>query len=171
MGNEKWMLGLEVKKRAQSRRTGFSTEFSSIQSLSSVCLFMTPRTAGCQASLSITNSQSLLKLMSIEWVMPSNHLILCHLLLLPSIFPSTGLFKWVSSSHQVAKVLAKVFNIIPSNEYWGLISLGCTGWISLLSKGFSRVFSNTTVQKHQFFSDQLSLESNSHIHTWLLQKP
>ena len=113
------------------------------------------------------------KLMSIEWVMPSNHLILCHLLLLPpSIFPSTGVFSNESALHiKWPKYWSFSFNISPSNEYWGLISLGCTGWISLLSKGFSRVFSNTTVQKHQFFSAQLSLESNSHIHTWLLQKP
>ena len=63
------------------------------------------------------------------------------------------------------------FKISPSNEYPGLISLGWTGWISLQSKGLSRVFSNTTVQKHQFFSSQLSSQSNSHIHTWLLEKP
>ena len=63
------------------------------------------------------------------------------------------------------------FSISPSNKYSGLISLGRTGWISLLSKGLSGVFSNTTVQKHQFFDAQLSLESNSHIHSWLLEKP
>ena len=84
------------------------TQFSPVHSLSHVWLFLTPWTAVCQASLSITNSQSLLKLMSIELVMPSNHLILCcPLLPLPSIFPShQGLLKWVSSSHQVAKLLA-----------------------------------------------------------------
>ena len=77
-----------------------------VQSLSLVWLFVTPWTAACQASLSITNSQSLLKLMSIESVMSSNHLIFGHpLLLLPLIFPSIRLFKWVSCSHQVAKVL------------------------------------------------------------------
>ena len=81
-----------------------------------------------------------------------------------------GLFKWVSSSHQVAKVFFN-FSISPSNEHSGLISLGWTGLTSLQSKGFSRVFSNTTVQKHQFFGAQLSLQSNSHIHTWLLEKP
>ena len=75
-----------------------------------------------------------------------------------------GLFQWVSSLHQVT-------SISPSNEYSGLISFGWTGWISLLSKRHSRVFSNTTVQKHQFFSTQLSLWFNSHIHTWLLEKP
>ena len=80
--------------------------FSSVQTLSRVWLFATPWTAACQASLSITNSRSLLKPMSIVSVMPSNHLVLCHpLLLLPSIFPSIRLSQWVSSSHQVAKVL------------------------------------------------------------------
>ena len=80
--------------------------FSSIQLFRHVQLFLTPWTTAHEASLSITNSQSLLKLISIKPVMPSNHLILCHpLLLLPSIFPHQGLYKWVSSSHQVAKVL------------------------------------------------------------------
>ena len=77
------------------------SQFSSVQLLCRVWLFVTPWTVARQASLSITNSRSLLKLMPIEWVMPSNHLILFHLLLLlPSIFPSISLFKWVSSSHQ-----------------------------------------------------------------------
>ena len=84
----------------------YNVVVAAVQSLSRVWLFVTPRTAAHQASLSITNSRSLLKLMSVESVMPSNHLILCRpLLLLPSIFPSIRLFKWVSSSHQVAKVL------------------------------------------------------------------
>ena len=83
-----------------------SVQFSSVQSLSRVWLFATPWTATCQASLSITNSQSLLKLVFIEFVMPSNHRILCHpLLLLPSIFPSIRWVKWVSSLHQVVKEL------------------------------------------------------------------
>ena len=81
------------------------------------------------------------------------------------------LFKWVSSLHQVAKVLAFLFSISPSNVYSGLSFLGWTGWISLQSKGLSRVFSNTIDQKHRFFGAQLSLYSNSHIHTWLLEKP
>ena len=84
-----------------------------------------------------------------------------------------GLFKWVSSSHQVAKVFIGVSastSVLPVNtQDWA--PLGWTGWISLKSKGLSRVFCNTTVQKHQFFSAQLSLQSNSHIHTWLLEKP
>ena len=82
-----------------------------------------------------------------------------------------GLFKWVSSSHQMAKVLSFSFSISLSNEYSGLISLGWTGWISLQAKRLSRVFSNTTLQKHQFFSAQLSSQSNSYIHTWPQEKP
>ena len=138
-------------------------QFSSVQLLSHVRLFMTPWTAACQASLSISNSQSLLKLMSIESVMPSNHLILCHpLLLLPSIFPSIRVFSNESVlCIRQPKYWSFSFNISPSNEYSGLITFR----IDLQVKGLSRVFSNTTVQKHQFFSTQLSLQSNFHIHT------
>ena len=131
---------------------------SPVQSLSPVGLFTTPWTAACQVSLSITNSWSLPRLMSIESVMPSNHLILCRpLLLTPSMFPSIRLF----SSETVLRIMwpkywSFRFNIGPSNEHSGLISCR-TGWISLQSKGLSRVFSNTTVQKHQFFSTQLIL--------------
>ena len=112
----------------------------------------TPWTAAQQASLSITSSRSLLKLMSIESVMPSNHLILCrHLLLLPSIFPSIRGFSSESVLHiRWPRYWSFSFSIRPCNEYSVLISLGWTGWISLQSKGLSRVFSNTTVQKHQF---------------------
>ena len=135
--------------------------------------FATPWTAARQAFLSITNSQSLLKLMFIKLLTPSNHLILCRpLLLLPSIFPSIRVF----SNESVLRIRwpeywSFSFCISPSHEYSGWVSLGLTGWISLLSKGLSRVFSNTTVQKHQFFCAQLSLESYSHIHTWPLEKP
>ena len=82
-----------------------------------------------------------------------------------------GLFKWISSSHQVAKVLVLAsVSVHPMNiQDW--LPLGWTGWISLQSKGLSRVFSNMTVQKHQFFGTQPSLWSNSHIHTWLLKNP
>ena len=139
---------------------------SSVQSLSRVRLFMTPCTTARQASLSITNSQSLPKLMTTVSVMPSNHLILCHPLLLPSIFPSIRVFSKESAlGIRWPKHWSFSFNISPSNEHPGLISFRWTGWISLQSKGFSRVFSNTTVQKHQFFSIQLSSQSNSHIHT------
>ena len=142
--------------------------FSSVQSLSHVRLFATPWTAVRQASLlSITNSWSLLKLMSIEPVMPSNHLILCRPLLLPpSIFSSIRVFSNESVLRiRWPKYWSFSFRISPSKEYSGLISFRMDWWISLLSKGLSRVFSNTTIQKHQFFSAQLSLQSNSHIHT------
>ena len=148
-------------------------QFSSVQWLSHVQLFVTPWTAAHQASLSITNSQRLLKLISIESVMPSNHLIFCRLLLLPlQLFPASGSFQMsqlFASGGQSIRVSASA-SILPMNiRDW--FPLGWTGWISLQSKGLSRVFSNTTVQKHQFFGTQLSLESNSHIHTWLLEKP
>ena len=127
-------------------------------------LTVTPWTAALQASLSITISRSLLKLMSTESVMPSNHLILCRPLLLPpSIFPSIRVFFNESAlGIRWPRYWSFSFIISPSNEYSGLISL-LTGWISLQSKGLSRVFSNTTVQKHQFFGAQPSLCSNSHI--------
>ena len=145
----------------------------SVQLLSLVQLFATPWAAARQASLSITNSQSLFKLISIESVMPSSHLILCHpLLLLPSIFPTIRVFQMSQlfpSGGQSIGVSAST-SVLPVNtQDWS--PLGWTGWISLQSKGLSRVFSNTTVQKHRFFHAQLSLESNSHIHTWLLEKP
>ena len=125
---------------------------SSVQSLGCVQLFATLWSAAHQASLSITNSQSLLKLMSIESVMPSNHLILCQpLLLLPSVFSSESvlLIRW-------PKNWSLSFSISPSKEYSGLISFRIDCLISLQSKGLSRVLSNTTVQKHQIFGNQLS---------------
>ena len=82
-----------------------------------------------------------------------------------------GLFQWVNSSQGWPKYWSFSFSISPSKEYPGLISFRMTGQISLQSKGLSRVFSNTTVQKHQFFGAQLSSQSNSHTHTWLLEKP
>ena len=135
-----------------------SVQFSSVQSLSCVWLFATPWTAAHQASLSITNSQSLLKLTSIKSVMPSNHLILCRPLLLPpSIFPSIRVFSDESVLHiRLPKYWSFSFNILLVNIQDGF-PLGWTGWISLQSKGLSRVFSNTMVQKHQFFGTQLSL--------------
>ena len=128
---------------------------------------VTPWTAACQASLSFTIPQNLLQLISTESVMPSNHFIFCHsLLLLSSTFPSIRAFSNKSVLHiRWPKYWSFSFSISPSNECSGLICLGWTGWISLQSKGLSRVFSNTTVQKHQFFSAQLSLWSNSHMHT------
>ena len=128
-------------------------QFSSVQSLSHVPLF--------------TNSRSSLKLMSIESVMPSSHLILsCPLLLLPPIPPIIRVFSNESTLHmRWPKYWSFSFSIRPSNECLGLISFRWTGWISMQSEGLSRVFSNTTVQKHQFFGAQLSSQSNFHIHT------
>ena len=124
----------------------------SVQLLSRVRLFTTPWTAARQASLSFTNSRSLLKFMSIESVMPSNHLILCRPLpLLPSILPSIRVPSNESALHiRWPKNWRFSFSISPSNEYSGLISLGLISLISLQSKRLSRVFSNSTVQKHQF---------------------
>ena len=139
-------------------RTSYGSWGNSVQLLSCVRLFATPWTAACQATLSITNSQRLPKSMSIELVMPPNHLILCRPLLLPpSIFPSTRVyskqfFTWGGLSIGVSASAS----VLPMNIHdW--LPLGWTGWISLLSKGLSRVFRNTTVQKHQFFSAQLSV--------------
>ena len=119
--------------------------FSSVQLLSCVWLFATPWNVARQASLSITNSQNLLKLMSIESVMPSNYLILCHPLLLPSIFPSIRSFlmsQFFPSGGQSTGVSASA-SVLPMNiQDW--FPLGWTGWISLQPKGLSRVFSNTT---------------------------
>ena len=138
---------------------------------SCVQLFGTPWTVAYQPSLPFTISWSLLKFMSIESVMPPNHLILCHpLLLLPSIFPSIRVFSNESALYiQWPKYWS--ISVSPSNEYSGLFPLGLTGLISFQSKGLSRVFSSTTVQKHQFFGAQSSLWPNSHIRIWLLEKP
>ena len=144
---------------------------SSVQSLSHVRLLATPWMAARQASLSIINSQSLLKLMSIESVMPSNHLILCHpLLLLPSIFPSIQVF----SNELVLcirwpKYWSFSFSTSPSNEYSGLISFR-TDWLDFLAVQGTLWTERVNcvqfpVQKHQFFGTQLSSQSNSHIHT------
>ena len=142
-------------------------QFSSFQSLSHVRLFATPGIAAHQASLSITNSQSSLRLTSIESVMPSSHLILSHpLFLLPPIPPSIRVFSNKSTlCMRWPKYWSLSFGIIPSKEHPGLISFRMDWLVSLQSKGRSRVFSNTTVQKHQFFGTQLSSQSNSHIHT------
>ena len=128
-----------------------------VQSLSCVQFFVTPWTAARPASLSITSSRSLLKFMSIESVMPSNHLILCcSLLLLPQSCPALGSFpmrQFFASGGQRFGVSAST-SVLPMNtQDWS--PLGWTSWISLQSKGLSKVFSNTTAQKHQFFSAQL----------------
>ena len=137
-----------------------------VKSLSHAQFFATSWAVAQQASLSFTISWSLLKLMSIESVMSSNHLILCHpSLLLPSIFPGIRVFSSKSGGQSIgASALVLPMNI----QDW--FPLGWTGWISLQPKGFSRFFSKTTLQKHQFYGTQLSLWCNSHIHTWLLGK-
>ena len=145
-------------------------QFSSVaHSCQTLC---DPWTAARQAYLSITSSRSSRRLMSIESVMPFSHLILCHPLLLlhqslsaSQSFPMSQLFAWGGQSIGVSALAS----FLPKkSQGWSL--LGWTGWISLQSKGLSRVF-NTTVQKHQFFGAQPSSQFNSHIHTWPLEKP
>ena len=151
-------IRVPVSSLTQERHLTYSVHFNSVaQSCLTLCDPMNP---ALQASLSITNSQSLPKPMSTESVMPSSHLIFCcPLLLPPSIFPSNRVFsnesalQWPKSGGQSIGVSTSV---LPMNTQ-DLPPLGWTGWISLQSKGLSRVFSNTTVQKHQFFSAQLSL--------------
>ena len=161
-----WECHLSVAKLKEGELGEGNNQFSSVQSLSHVRLFETPWTSARHTSLSISNSWSLFKLISIQSVIPSNYLILCcPLHLPPSIFPSIKGFSnelalcirwpkyWSFSSNSVS--------VLPMNiQDW--FPLGLTDLISLLSKGLLRVFSNTTVQKHQFFSAQLSLWSNSH---------
>ena len=130
-----YVVNLKAISAREKNKTGKSTviQFSSVQLLSHVQLFATPWTATHQASLSITNSQSLLKLMSIKSVMPSSHLILCCLLLLPSIFPSIRVFSYESVLHiRWPKYWRFNFSISPSNEYPGLISFRI-GWLDLLA--------------------------------------
>ena len=144
-----------VNKWAEKEPT---STFSSVHLLSCVWLFMTPWMAACQVSLSIDNFQSLLKLMSIELVMPSNHLILCRPFSCLQPFPVSGssqTSQFCTSGDQSIGVSASS-SVLPMNtQDWS--PLECTGWISLQSKGLSRVFFNTTVQKHQFFSTHPSL--------------
>ena len=139
-----------------------------VQLLSCVRLFVTPWTAACQASLSFVISQNLLKLMSIESVMLSKHLILCcPLLLMPSIFPSIRVF---SSESALCIMWPKYWSFSPSSEYLGLISFRID-WFNLLAvQGTLKTLLQHPVWKHRFFSPQPSLWFNSHIHTWLLAK-
>ena len=140
-------------------RTTLSDHIRSDQLLSRVQLFATPWFAAPQASLSITNSRGLLKLMSIKSVMPSNYLILCHpfssYLQTSPVLGSFPMSQFFTSSRQSIGVSASTSVLTKNIQDWS--PLGWTGWISLQSKGLSRVFSNTTVQKHQFFGTQLSL--------------
>ena len=156
LGSKHWEIWLLSK----SQWVIFRPQFSPVQSLSHIWLFATPRTAACQASLSIINSQSPPKPMSIVLVMPSNHLILCHPLSLPcpQSFPASGSYQMSQLSVSVSQStgVSASTSVPPMNtQDWS--PLGWTGWVSLQSKGLSRVFSNTTVQKHQFFGAQLSL--------------
>ena len=157
-GKKKWYLNKS------------SVQFSSVLLLSCVRLFVTPCTTARQASLSITNSRSLLKLISMESVMLSNHVILGRPLLLPpSIFPCIRVFSSESAlCIRWPMFWSFSFSISPSNNIRDWFSFRID-WFE--SKRLSRVFSNTTVQKHQFFSPQAFLWSNSHIHIWLLEKP
>ena len=148
-------------------------QFSSVQSLSCVRLFATPWIEARQDSLSITISRSSLKLTSIDSVMSSDHLFHCHSrLLLLSIFPGIRVFpmsQFFASGGKSIGVSASA-SVLPMNiQNW--FPLGRSGWIALLSKGLSRVLSNTIVQKHQFFGAQPSSQSNSHLHTWPQEKP
>ena len=145
-----------VKANFPTRFTKSFWTFSSVTQC--VRLLATPWIAARQAYLSITDSRSLLKLMSIKTMMPSRNLILCRpLLLLPPIHPSIRVFSNESTlSMRCPKYWSFSFSISPSNEHPGLISFTMDCWISLQSKRLSRVFSNSTVQKHQFFGTQLS---------------
>ena len=142
-------------------------------SVTQLCLLTTPLTAGCQALLSFTISRSLLKTMSpLSWW--------CHPTISPSVVPfsclqfysasGSCLMCWLFTSGGQSTGVSASASVLPMNiQDW--FPLGWTGWISLQSKGISRVFSNTTVQKHQFFSAQPTSWSNSHIHIRLLEKP
>ena len=140
--------------------------FSSVQLLSPVWLFTTPWITACQASLSITNSQTLLKLMSIESVMPSSHLNLCH-----PIPPSIRVFSNESTLRmRWPKYWSFSFSISPSNEHPGLISFRMD-WLDLAVQGTLKSLLQHHSSKASILQTQLSLRSNSHIHTWLLEKP
>ena len=146
-------------------------QFSSVtQSCPTLCDPMNHSTPGLPVHHQLPSSP---RLMCVESVMPSSHLILCcPLLLLPQSLPASGsfpmsqLFTWGGPSIGVSASAS----VLPmKTQDWS--PLEWTGWISLWSKELKRVFSSTTVQKHQFFGAQLSSQSNSHIHTWLLEKP
>ena len=143
-----------------------------VQSISHVRLFVTPWTTAPQASLPFTIFWRLLKLMCLESVMPSNHLILCRPFSCLQSFPVSGSFplSWLfASSGQSVGAWASTSVLLMNIQGW--YTLGLTGLISWWSKELSEVFSITTVQKHQFSGAQPFLLSSSHIRTWLLEKP
>ena len=147
--------------------------FSSVQSLSRVWLFATPWISARQASLSITNSGVYSNSCpSSQWCPPAISSSIVSFFSCPQSLPASGSFpmsQFFTSGGQSIGVSASA-SVLPTNtQNW--FPLVWTGWISLQSKGLSRGFSNTTVQKHQFFDAQLSSQSNSHIHTWPLEKP
>ena len=145
--------------------------FHSVQLLSRVQLFVTPWTAARQASLSITNSQSLLKLMSIESVMSSNHLILSSPSPTFNLSQHQGLFKWVSYSHQVSKVLE--FQLQHQSFQWIFRIDFLWDWLVWTLYGprdLKSLLPSTTIQKHQFCGAQPSWWSSSHVPTWLPEK-
>ena len=151
----------------------FPSQFSSVQSLSHVWLFVTPWIAARQASLSITNSQSSPRLLSIESVMPSNHLILCHpFLLLPLIPPSISVFSNESTLRMWwPKYWSFSFSISPSSEHPGLISFRMN-WLDLLAvQGTLKSLLQCHSSNASILQCSLSSQSNSHIHTWPLEKP
>ena len=141
-----------------------------VQSLYRVWLFAVPWTAACQASLSFTFSWSLLKHTSVDSVMSSNQLIPFSSCL--QSFPASGSFlmSQLFASDSWSLRASASSSVLPT-EYSGMISFRIDCFISWKSRGLSTVFSNTTVQKHQFFRTQPSSWSNSHIHTWLIEKP
>ena len=140
-------------------------------SVAPLCLTVTPWTAALQASLSFTISLSLLKLLSVKSMVSSNHLILCCPLLLPSVFPSIRVFSNVQLFASCGQSIgASASASVPPKSIQGWFPLRLTGLIFLLSKGLSRVFFSTTVEKRQFFSTLPSLLSNSHNHTWPLER-
>ena len=166
LGGMNWKNGIDIY-------TFNSVQFSSVHSLSRVWLFVTPWIAARQASLSITSSRSSLKLSpSSRWCHPAISSSVVPFSSSPQSlrasgsFPMTQLFAWGGQSIGVSALAS----VLPMNtQDWS--TLGWTHWTSLQSKGLSRVFSTTTVQKHQFFGAQLSSQFNPHIHTWLLEKP
>ena len=164
--------GIQSGENAMVKKKRLWT-FSSVQLLSPVRLFATPWTAAHQASLSITNSQVYPNPCPLRrWWHPTIISSVVPFSSCPQSFPASGSFQMThlfASGGQSIGVSASA-SVLPMNiQDW--FPLGWTGWISLLSKGLSRVFSNTTVQNHQFFGAQLSSQSNSHIHTWPLEKP